>query len=152
MEAKVILFHSNESDKCKAFINNDVSLITSKNGKDDIWLGDGMYFWDNKGNVVRVNVNADNILDLTDYDVYMKLKYAWEKLADKKQCNQELPLGNKLNMLFSIDSFSQKYDIIKVFGKYNNTPAYGIFSYDYKANKAEPTIGVKCIYNIKNSK
>ena len=31
MEAKVILFHSNESDKCKAFINNDVSLITSKN-------------------------------------------------------------------------------------------------------------------------
>lgn len=41
MEAKVILFHSNESDKCKAFINNDVSLITSKNGKDDIWLGDG---------------------------------------------------------------------------------------------------------------
>ena len=51
MEAKVILFHSNESDKCKAFINNDVSLITSKNGKDDIWLGDGMYFWDNKGNV-----------------------------------------------------------------------------------------------------
>ena len=45
MEAKVILFHSNESDKCKAFINNDVSLITSKNGKDDIWLGDGMYFW-----------------------------------------------------------------------------------------------------------
>ena len=44
MEAKVILFHSNESDKCKAFINNDVSLITSKNGKDDIWLGDGMYF------------------------------------------------------------------------------------------------------------
>ena len=45
-------------------------------------------------------------------------------------------------MLFSIDSFSQKYDIIKVFGKYNNTPAYGIFSYDYKANKAEPTIGV----------
>ena len=42
MEAKVILFHSNESDKCKAFINNDVSLITSKNGKDDIWLGDGL--------------------------------------------------------------------------------------------------------------
>ena len=41
MEAKVILFHSNESDKCKAFINNDVSLITSKNGKDDIWLDDG---------------------------------------------------------------------------------------------------------------
>lgn len=39
-----------------------------------------------------------------------------------------------------------------MFGKYNNTPAYGIFSYDYKANKAEPTIGVKCIYNIKNSK
>ena len=32
MEAKVILFHSNESDKCKAFINNDVSLITSKKG------------------------------------------------------------------------------------------------------------------------
>lgn len=74
------------------------------------------------------------------------------KTSRKMQCNQELPLGNKLNMLFSIDSFSQKYDIIKVFGKYNNTPAYGIFSYDYKANKAEPTIGVKCIYNIKNSK
>ena len=36
----------------KAFINNDVSLITSKNGKDDIWLGDGMYFGDNKGNLI----------------------------------------------------------------------------------------------------
>jgi len=60
-------------------------LITSKNGKDDIWLGDGMYFWDNKGNVdwwnnkqrnrktnetfsiVRVNVNADNIGYISDY-------------------------------------------------------------------------------------
>lgn len=50
MESKIILFHSDEENKCKRFVYEESSLIVSINSKDDIWLGKGMYFRDNIGN------------------------------------------------------------------------------------------------------
>ena len=50
MESKIILYHSDEENKCKQFVDKENVLILSGNTKDDIWLGKGMYFWDNMGN------------------------------------------------------------------------------------------------------
>lgn len=168
MESKVILYHSNKKEKCQKFINNESPLIISENTKDDIWLGKGMYFWNNKGNAKWWNrqqsfrhnnseysiivINAlfkDNLLDLTDFDVYMNLENLWKKFCLLLKYKYDMPLGNKLDILFDALNFGEKYDLIKVYGKYNYTPNKGFFSYDFKSMKAEPTIGVKCIYNIR---
>ena len=100
MESKIILFHSDEESKCKKFIEEENSLIISENSKDDIWLGKGMYFWDNKGNanwwkdkqesrnkdkrysIVIVNAVLDKLLDLTDFEVYMKMEELGRKFAN----------------------------------------------------------------------
>lgn len=52
--------------------------------------------------------------------------------------------------MFDSLGFGEKYDLIKVYGKYNYTPSKGFFKFDYKNMKSEPTIGVKCIYSIRN--
>lgn len=142
--------------------------ILSGNSKDDIWLGKGMYFWDNRGNanwwkrkqcdkhpnakysIVAVNAILDNLLYLTDYDIYMKLDELWKQICQLSDLNSNVPLGEKLNFLFDSLGFGEKYDLIKVYGKYNYTPSKGFFKFDYKNVKSEPTIGVKCIYSIRN--
>lgn len=50
MESRIILYHSDTEKKCEEFIAKKDALVLSNNLKDDIWLGDGMYFWDNRGN------------------------------------------------------------------------------------------------------
>lgn len=170
MESKVILYHSNRVEKCKKFISKSDCLIISENSKDDIWLGKGMYFWDNRGNVnwwskkqsnrnpdeefviVAANAKLDELLDLTDYDIYMKLEELWKALCKKIKKNQNVPLGNKLNFLFDSQGFEMIYAIIKVYGKYNATPNRGFFKFDYQTMHSEPTIGVKCIYSIRNER
>lgn len=171
MESKTILFHSNEKEKCRAFIDGKIPLLLSGNSKDDKWLGTGMYFWDNEGNVnwwnrkqtkkhplnqysiIRVNADTSHLLDLTDFDVYMKTKDIWTSFCKLIGEKTDVPLGNKLNTLFaSLTDWKENYTVIKVFGKYKETPRHGIFTFDYESIEAEPTIAVKCIYNIKDEK
>ena len=170
MESKLILYHSNKENECNQFICEKEYLILSKNKRDDIWLGKGMYFWDNKGNaywwnrkqckknpniqyiIVAANARLDELLDLTDFDVYIKLEELWQNICRKIQRNSDVPLGNKLDFLFDIQHFKKKYAIIKVYGKYNSTPNRGIFRFDYSTVKKEPTIGVKCIYSIRDGR
>ena len=170
MESKIVLYHSDNENRCKEFIAKENTLILSENSKDDIWLGKGMYFWDNRGNakwwkrkqcnrnpdtkycIVAANVALDNLLDLTDYDVYMSLNKLWKQVCDLSDLNSDVELGGKLNFLFDALDFAQKYDLIKVYGKYNNTSNKGFFKFDYQTLKAEPTMAVKCIYSIKDAK
>ena len=101
MESKAILFHSNKKEKCDKFISEKDYLILSQNSYDDIWLGKGMYFWDNKGNalwwnkkqsrkktdeiysIIAANANLDELLDLTDYDIYIKIEEFWQIICKK---------------------------------------------------------------------
>lgn len=170
MESKAILYHSNKKEECEKFILQEDYLITSENSRDDIWLGKGMYFWDNMGNanwwnkkqcyrnpdteyaIVVANAKLNELLDLTDFDIYMKLEELWEKICKKMKKDSNIPLGNKLNFLFDSQGFETIYAVIKVYGKYNATPSGGLFKFDYRSMKAEPTIGVKCIYNIRNER
>lgn len=168
MESKIILYHSNEKEKCKEFVNKENTLIISKNLRDDIWLGKGMYFWDNIGNakwwhrkqsnrypekkycITIANATLNKLLDLTNYEIYMSLDKLWENICKLCNYNSNVPLGKKLNFLFDSFGFEEKYDLIKVYGKYNGTPNNGFFQFDYNTMKTEPTIAVKCIYNVKN--
>lgn len=169
MESKAILYHSNKEHECKKFISLSDYLIVSVNNKDDIWLGKGMYFWDNRGNVdwwnrkqmkkhpqdrfsiVVANVNLDHLLDLTDIEIYKKLEEVWNAICKKAKLDSNRPLGNKLDYLLDIENYSIVYSVIKVYGKYNYVSDDGIFKFDYRTMKAEPTIGVKCIYNVRNA-
>ena len=169
MESKTILFHSNKEKICQEFVDGKIPLITSQNNNDDEWLGTGMYFWDNKGNanwwnkkqrnknqaetykIINVNVNTMCLLDLTDFEIYQEMQRIWLSLCHMIHANPEKPLGNKLDMLFSAFSdWTNKYPLIKVYGKYNYTPNNGFFTFDYTSMHSEPTIAVKCIYNVKN--
>jgi hypothetical protein len=170
VESRIILYHSDEEKKCKDFIEKTDVLILSENIKDDIWLGQGMYFWDNLGNanwwkrkqcsrhadvkycIAIANVVLNNLLDLTDFEVYMTLEKLWKQICQKSDLNENVQLGNKLNFLFDTMGFQERYDIIKVYGKYNNTSNKGFFKFDYNSMKSEPTIGVKCIYSVRNAK
>ena len=168
----LILYHCNEQNKCLKFLNEKDYLISSN--EDGIWLGSGMYFWDNvsnakfwkqekikKGNtsnlcILCVKVSGDNILDLTDLDICNKIADIWIKLIKKGKIKSEknnMPLGEKLNILYKIiPDFISIYPVIKVFGKYNKTPKNNLFCYNINTNEAEPTLASKCIYNIKVSK
>ena len=170
MESKAILYHSNKKEECEKFISQEDYLIKSKNSKDDIWLGKGMYFWDNMGNanwwnkkqcyknpdieyvIAVVNARLDELLDLTDFDIYMKLEELWKTICEKMKKDPYIPLGNKLNFLFDSQGLEAIYAVIKVYGKYNATPSAGVFKFDYQTMKAEPTIGVKCIYSIRDER
>ena len=169
MESKTILFHSNEENLCDAFLSGKESLLLSGNSNDDKWLGQGMYLWDNRGNatwwnnkqakrhpekkykIVKINACTDDLLDLTDYDVYIKTKALWERYCKLTETDPNVPLGNKLNTMYSAFSdWNIMYKVIKIFGKYNRTPSRGIFTFDYNSMDAEPTMAVKCIYSIKD--
>lgn len=169
MESKAILYHSNKEHKCKKFISQSDYLIVSENDRDDIWLGKGMYFWDNRGNVdwwngkqikkypqgsfsiIVANVNLEHLLDLTDIEIYRKLEEVWNATCKKAKLDSNRPLGNKLDYLFDIENYSIEYSVIKVYGKYNYISNDGIFKFDYKTMKAEPTMDAKCIYNVRNA-
>lgn len=169
MESKIVLYHSNEEKRCKDFVNKNNELILSENLKDDIWLGKGMYFWDNRGNakewkcrqcrrnpntkycIVVANVVSDKLLDLTDVDVYKELDELWKEMCQKCGWDPDLQLGNKLNVLFEALDFKEKYDLIKVYGKYNKTFNEGFYKFKYNTMKAEPTLAVKCIYSVRSA-
>ena len=43
-----ILYHCNDSTRCQKFLQDHTYVIESQ--EDGIWLGSGMYFWDNATN------------------------------------------------------------------------------------------------------
>lgn len=163
-----ILYHCNDKTRCQKFLDNKKFMIESK--EDDIWLGNGMYFWDNLSNakfwyrkkqqkhdellIVQSNVYTDFLLDLTDLDVCNKMEQLWNKVYKENEIKipkDKITLGVKLNYLYDYyDMFKDVYQVIKVIGKYKKTPQNSFYKYDLDSRRAEPTTAIKCIYNVKN--
>lgn len=163
-----ILYHCNDKTRCQKFLDNKKFMIESK--EDGIWLGNGMYFWDNLSNakfwyrkkqqkhdellIVQSNVYTDFLLDLTDLDVYNKMEQLWNKVYKENEIKipkDKITLGVKLNYLYDYyDMFKDVYQVIKVIGKYKKTPQNSFYKYDLDSRRAEPTTAIKCIYNVKN--
>ena len=163
-----ILYHCNDKTRCQKFLDNKKFMIESK--EDGIWLGNGMYFWDNLSNakfwyrkkqqkhdellIVQSNVYTDFLLDLTDLDVCNKMDQLWNKVYKENEIKipkDKITLGVKLNYLYDYyDMFKDVYQVIKVIGKYKKTPQNSFYKYDLDSRRAEPTTAIKCIYNVKN--
>ena len=163
-----ILYHCNDKTRCQKFLDNKKFMIESK--EDGIWLGNGMYFWDNLSNakfwyrkkqqkhdellIVQSNVYIDFLLDLTDLDVCNKMEQLWNKVYKENEIKipkDKITLGVKLNYLYDYyDMFKDVYQVIKVIGKYKKTPQNSFYKYDLDSRRAEPTTAIKCIYNVKN--
>lgn len=163
-----ILYHCNDKTRCQKFLDNKKLMIESK--EDGIWLGNGMYFWDNLSNakfwyrkkqqkhdellIVQSNVYTDFLLDLTDLDVCNKMEQLWNKVYKENEIKipkDKITLGVKLNYLYDYyDMFKDVYQVIKVIGKYKKTPQNSFYKYDLDSRRAEPTTAIKCIYNVKN--
>lgn len=163
-----ILYHCNDKTRCQKFLDNKKFMIESK--EDGIWLGNGMYFWDNLSNakfwyrkkqqkhdellIVQSNVYTDFLLDLTDLDICNKMEQLWNKVYKENEIKipkDKITLGVKLNYLYDYyDMFKDVYQVIKVIGKYKKTPQNSFYKYDLDSRRAEPTTAIKCIYNVKN--
>lgn len=163
-----ILYHCNDKTRCQKFLDNKKFMIESK--EDGIWLGNGMYFWDNLSNakfwyrkkqqkhdellIVQSNVYTDFLLDLTDLDVCNKMEQLWNKVYKENEIKipkDKITLGVKLNYLYDYyDMFKDVYQVIKVIGKYKKTPQNSFYKYDLDSRRAESTTAIKCIYNVKN--
>ena len=48
IEPNIIVYHCNDIERCDIFLEKKDYMIESK--EDGIWLGEGMYFWDNYSN------------------------------------------------------------------------------------------------------
>lgn len=162
----LMLYHCNDTVNCKKFVENDKCLIYKREG--GIWLGSGMYFWDNLSNaefwkrekikkdsekeycIVQAGVFLDKLLDLTDLDVAKKMTELWERYVQVNNLKKEEKLGTKLNILFKTFNLEKEYNVVKVYGKYYYTPDNGLWSYDMRSYSPEPVSNIKCIYSVKN--
>ena len=169
MRPNSILYHCNDNVRCQKFLDDQTFMIESK--EEGIWLGNGMYFWDNRANaefwyrkkqknqkdltIVCSNVYTDYMLDLTDLDICNKMQELWIFLVEELELDNvdKATLGHKLNYLYQyFEKFREEYQIIKVLRKYKKTPPNKFFEYNLNSAKAEPTTAIKCIYNVKNIK
>lgn len=168
MQPNINVFHCNDNDRCQSFIEDYNNLVYSK--EDGIWLGDGMYFWDNLSNAKywynnKIRKNKSNsyeiitgyaylskMLDLTDLDICDKVEKIWLNYKEKLGIVGKPPLGKKINVIFeNMKPFKDSYNIIKIYGKYNKTPKMELYTYDILSDSCEPTAGVKCIYSVRDS-
>ncbi len=169
-EANIVLYHCNDEKRCQRFLKSDTYMIISP--EDGDWLGQGMYFWDNLGNakyweynkqrkapdvkhlIIKARVSLENVLDLTDIEVCKSLDNLWNSLQakykGKPNYDPKPRLGKKLNILYkSFPDFIENYKVIKVLGKYINTPPNGFIEYSPKEERIEPILSAKVIYNVK---
>jgi hypothetical protein len=162
----ILAYHCNDEDRCSKFVSEDYLIGSNDDG---IWPGDGMYFWDNVSNayfwrnekirkdsskryvIVCANLILINLLDLTDLETCRYIGHIWRIYCDTIKRDYSETLGKKINLLFEEFPDFQKYHIIKVYGKYNQTPQNNLFTYDLSSFKCEPTLAVKCIYSVRKS-
>lgn len=171
---QLTLYHCNDKERCNQFLKHEMDLIESK--EDGIWLGNGMYFWENLANakywrdqkekksrrlqylIIKCLVCIDCCLDLTNQDVIDEVYEIWKEACQYVfGCSFSLnhEFGFILNRLFSDEfgcDFSSKYDIVKVLGQYGKE--HPMFENNKEKNKnnlskIRPTSAVKVIYSVK---
>ncbi|MDW4124422.1 hypothetical protein ACWEXW_09260 [Staphylococcus xylosus] len=176
LRQQIIGYHCNEQDKIDKFKNREMSLLISY--EDDIWLGNGMYFWENKSNLDYWKRNRENkypdinfssveamlslefLLDLSDKDHRKFCKRVLRDLIDRGKDNGidesmlNKDLGEVINVLFSrTDILTNHFDVLRIHGLYNWEEDKFLVGNDNKyQNINRPTSNVKTIYCVKNEK
>jgi hypothetical protein len=168
MEANLKLYHCNDATRCDRFLSDMAYYINSK--EDGIWLGSGMYFWDNISNaiywrdikirknrslqykIVSAHVILNKLLDLTDKQVCISMNLLWRTYQNTIRDYKEVELGKRINILFDYfhEFLALEYDVIKVYGYYKEDSENKFISYDPSIKRPQPRLDTKCIYNVKN--
>lgn len=167
-EPNIIAYHCNDKKRCKVFIDDHSKLVWSE--EEGIWLGSGMYFWDNMSNakywlkqkkkknakeehtIIEGSLVISKMLDLTDKEICDEIQELWRAYSKDMGIDEKQPLGKKLNMLFESSPMMREYfNVIKVNGKYIKEKPSELFYFKSKGEKIEPTLGTKTIYSAKNS-
>ncbi|MGJ5911528.1 hypothetical protein ACSBQ8_04845 [Staphylococcus equorum] len=176
LKEQIIGYHCNEQDKIDKFRNREMSLLISY--EDDIWLGNGMYFWENKSNLDYWKRNRENrypdtnfstveamlslefLLDLSDKEHRNFCKKVLKDLINRGKGNGidesilNKDLGEIINVLFSnTDILTKHFDVLRTHGLYNWEEDKFLVGNDNKyKNINSPTSNVKTIYCVKNEK
>ncbi|MDU1373988.1 MAG: hypothetical protein E6937_07090 [Staphylococcus epidermidis] len=173
---QIIGYHCNDEVKIDKFKNREVSLLISY--EDDIWLGNGMYFWENKSNLdywkrnrernypdknfssVEVMLSLDFLLDLSDKEHRKFCKKVLSDLIERGKDNGidesifNNDLGEVINVLFSkTDILASHFNVLRTHGLYNWSEDKFLVGNDNKYQSVNrPTSNVKNIYCVKNER
>ncbi|WP_196606588.1 hypothetical protein [Pectinatus frisingensis] len=163
--SEIDAYHVNNEKKCSDFLSSQESHLIVSN--DTIYLGSGMYFWDNIGNahywkrmreknsrdvflVLQCVLDIDALLDLTDPEISSKIDHLWDMFEKKSKSGHKKPLKNlagKLDYLYEACTTIKCFHVIRI-----------IAEYDHKINDANIFCGknyiaqnVRVIYCVKNN-
>ena len=135
MTENVRVYHTNDKSKCDKFIvKNGQEMIVSK---DRVYLGKGMYFWDNLSNahywfkerkrkdytvvlgIVSCGIYLSSILDLTDDNIRARVNEIWKDFEQKDDENMS-QLGLRLDYILRFSPLMKKFKGIKAHVSYDN--------------------------------
>lgn len=162
----IVGYHTNSKNKIQKFLETKEPIFSN----DSYWLGRGMYFWDNLSNAcywkkekirkkevvedelailnARIEVDLENMLDLTDEETLKMLDNLWNiiRIKGKKKIEKE-KLGENLDLIFDMfeDSF-KCYKVVKCLAKYKNDPMKNYQFFE----TTRITIGNRIIYSVKD--
>lgn len=123
-------FHANDKTRCEKFLSDYSYLIISE---DTAFLGNGMYFWEQQSRaewwlkekqkdvIVRAEIITDNMLDLNDPDVCLRIQHLYERIGSavrnryiKKYPKMDMQTGVKLNVLFEMySSYMSTFKVVR---------------------------------------
>lgn len=163
-------YHVNDTNNLEFFKSGKKKLLESI--EDGIWLGNGMYFWDNEANAeywirnkrkkfpdleydfVKVLLSLEHLLDLSDKNHVNLCKRILNDLIKNgvDKSTEDKGLGTIINSLFiKTTLLSDHFKILKTHGLYNWEENKFIVGNDSKyKNKSRPSSVVKTIYCVKN--
>lgn len=166
---QINIYHCGKFEDIEKFKSGKTQLNISV--EEGIWLGNGMYFWDNESNLeywysskkrkepnekftsVKVLVKLDKLLDLTDKKVIDMCKESVQIMRNKgiKGFDKNNDLGRDINMLFKHAPPFNRYEVLKIIGYYERYKGDN-FLYETRNKKstAHPTANAKVIYSLKN--
>lgn len=127
-------YHCNDSDKIDSYLDKeDLSILESVGPQNHDFLGNGVYFWDNEGNVEfwdrdrrrkndRISLSkieatasflSKEMVDLTDESLRLKYEKAIELIKEMKNKRFERRHGILIDYLCDI----LNYKVVKVISK-----------------------------------
>lgn len=165
-----VVYHANTKEKIEEFIQG--KLIISCHPNDDYWLGEGMYFWDNKDNAIfwnkrrhddkhtsiaksQLSFDESDLIDLLDRSVRSILRKQIQEICNVVGIDFDLyknKPGAALNLLFNyLKTVNEKtFKVVKGAGYYKNQPTYSLIVDNDNIKQAHVTGKIKLIYCVRD--
>ncbi|WP_099299692.1 hypothetical protein [Pediococcus pentosaceus] len=165
-----VVYHANTEENVEKFIGG--SLIISQHPNDDYWLGEGMYFWDNKDNAVFWNkrrrdsehtaiaksqlaYHDSDIIDMVDTSAIFKLRKQIQKICNilgLKFSQYKHKPGASLDLLARYLKMNNRetFKLVRGAAHYDRQPTYSITVDDDNIGRSHLTGKVKLMYCVRD--